>query len=118
MEAVADQCEQSFPDHYYDFVGAVDDFLVVYDSDYSTYFCSCYQCLVKLFKICKPDERIHKYHVDCVTEILTYLYERSKKQVKGEYIYHYWDLCNGCTLMLLNKIKDDLMTVFHTNGRG
>ena len=117
LEQATDYCEFKVPEMYDYFVGIILYILTIYDVE--TYFCFCSRCLVELFEKYNISNKSYasKYHDKCIQKILTYLYERIEKQIEGQYIFHYWDLCRHWLVQLFHKIKGDLLNVFHTNIR-
>ena len=105
--------EQMIPVSFDFFVGKVHDVINMYDGD--VHFLVCYKCLLKLTNVFNISDKCYlKDHNDCILKLLTYLHERvDEKEIVGEYLFHYCDLCEECIFRFCNDFKGEFSAVFH-----
>ena len=115
FENCAFYCQREVPEISDEFFGVVDGLLTIFDEE--SYFCSCSKCIVEIrskYSICC--EFSNGRHESCLHQIDTYFNEKISREIRGEYIFQLWDLCNGCLKKYFYVIKGEFMTCFHLNA--
>ena len=61
-----------------------------------------------------PDEM----QKECFNEIFSFLNERAGNRIlKGEFLFHEWDLCGKCFSKIMQSVRQDFNSVYSTNIR-
>ena len=96
------------------FVGTICDVLNMYNGD--IYFLICSKCLFKLTNVFNISGKCYsKNHDECISKLLTYLYERADEEIAGKYLFQFWDLCKNCKFQICHDLKGEFSAVFHVS---
>ena len=91
--------------------------LVIRDTNANDFdfYVSCSPCLIKLIETHNFREEMQK---ECFNEIFSFLNEGAGNRIlKGEFLFHEWDLCGKCFSKITQRVRQDFNSVYRTKIR-